>query len=66
MVGDSFLFWDHRREPKGAHKKFDSLWSSLFLIKKVARKNSFYLTYLDGTQLPLPIIGKILNFAIDS
>lgn len=30
--GDQVLLWDKRREPKGAHGKFDSLWKEPFRI----------------------------------
>ncbi|KAH9329128.1 hypothetical protein KI387_001236, partial [Taxus chinensis] len=31
-VGDFILLWDKRREPKGSHGKFDSLWLGPFEI----------------------------------
>ena len=59
--GDLVLLWDKRREPKGVHGKFDSLWRGPFQIKEVCGKNSFILSYLSGTQLPFPYNGQHLK-----
>ncbi len=59
--GDLVLLWDKHREPKGLHGKFDSLWRGPFQIKEVCGKNSFILSYLSGTQLPLPYNGQHLQ-----
>ena len=59
--GDLVLLWDKRREPKGLHGKFDSLWRGPFQIKEVCGQNSFILSYLSGTQLPLPDNGQHLK-----
>lgn len=48
MEGDEVLLRDKRREPKGAHGKFDSLWKGPFKIHKVLGPNSFKLSYVDG------------------
>ena len=60
-VRDLILLWDKRREPKGMHRKFDSLWRGPFKIKQLNGKNSFYLSYPDGTGLLLPYSGKHLK-----
>ena len=31
-IGDKVLKWDSRREDKGKHGKFDSLWQGLYII----------------------------------
>lgn len=61
QVGDLVLLWDKRREPKGLHGKFDSLWRGPFQIRQVCGTNSFYLAYLDGTHMPLPYNGQHLK-----
>ncbi|XP_059075005.1 uncharacterized protein LOC131875022 [Cryptomeria japonica] len=43
LKGDEVLLWDKRREPKGAHGKFDSLWRGLFKIHEVVGPNAFRL-----------------------
>jgi len=57
VVGDSVLLWDRRREPKGSHKKFDSLWKGPFQIRQVVGDNTFLLAYPNGTPLPLAYNG---------
>ncbi|XP_057815286.2 uncharacterized protein LOC131028930 [Cryptomeria japonica] len=61
MLGDQVLLWDRRREPKGAHAKFESLWKGPFLINEVKGPNSFKLAYLDDIVLPLIYIGQDLK-----
>ncbi|XP_059075113.1 uncharacterized protein LOC131875108 [Cryptomeria japonica] len=61
MLGDQVLLWDRRREPKGAHAKFESLWKEPFLIHVVKGPNCFKLSYLDGTVLPLAYNGQDLK-----
>lgn len=55
------LIWDKQREPKGIYGKFDSLLKGPFQIKEAYGENSFYLTYLDGTLLPIPYSEKHLK-----
>lgn len=57
VIGDSILPWDRRREPKGAHKKFDSLWKHPFVIRSIMGENVFHMAYLVGTPLPLAYNG---------
>ncbi|XP_059078073.1 uncharacterized protein LOC131876648 [Cryptomeria japonica] len=52
--GDQILLWDKRREPKGMHEKFDSLWRGPFTIHEVCGEHSFLLAYVDGTSFSLP------------
>ena len=35
FIGDKVLKWDSRREDKGKHGKFDSLWRGPFVIQAV-------------------------------
>lgn len=57
MLGDQALLWDRRREPKGAHAKFESLWKGPFAIQEVKGPNSFKLAYQDGIALSLSYNG---------
>ena len=52
LKNDEVLLWDKRREPKGAHVKFESLWKGHFLMSEVVGPNTFQLKYPDGTVLP--------------
>ena len=61
MVGDSVLMWDKKREPKGMHRKFDTLWNGPFTIHQVFENNSFKLAYPDGEMLPLTYNGQYLK-----
>lgn len=61
MQEDQVLLWDKRREPRGAHGKFESLWKGPFLIHEVKGPNSFKLTYMDGTTLSLSYNGHDLK-----
>jgi hypothetical protein len=58
--GDIVL-WDKRREKPGNHRKFDSLWTSPYIIQGTAGKNSFYLNRLDGENLALPVNDQPLK-----
>ena len=48
-VGDKVLRWDSRREDKGKHGKFDSLWQGPYIIQATVGPNVFFLQELDGT-----------------
>ena len=48
-VGDKVLRWDSRREDKGKHGKFDSLWQGPYIIQATVGPNAFFLQELDGT-----------------
>eukprot|EP00253_Pinus_taeda_P034527 PITA_34527 len=61
QVGDMVLFWDPKNEKPGKHKKFDSLWLGLYIIRDIARPNSFHLSRLDGEPLDLPANGQMLK-----
>ncbi|XP_057833824.1 uncharacterized protein LOC131044505 [Cryptomeria japonica] len=52
LEGDEVLLWDKRREPKGAHGKFDSLWKGSFKIHEVVGPNALRLSYSDGAVMP--------------
>ncbi len=53
MKGDQVLLWDKKREPKGAHSKFESLWKDSFVISEELGSNAFKLQYPNGDELPL-------------
>lgn len=55
--GDLVLLWDKRRDLKGAHDKFKSLWKGPYVIHEVRGPNSFKLAYQDGFELPLSYNG---------
>ncbi|XP_059067894.1 uncharacterized protein LOC131858614 [Cryptomeria japonica] len=61
VKGDEVLLWDKRREPKGAHGKFDSLWRGSFKIHEVVGPNAFRLNYPNGTVMPYTYNGQHLK-----
>ena len=60
-VGDLVLRWDTRREDKGKHGKFDSLWYGPFKILEARANNTFFLENLDGEYLQQPVNGYYLK-----
>ena len=48
-IGDQVLKWDSRREDRGKHDKFDSLWQGPYIIQATVGPNAFCLQELDGT-----------------
>ena len=50
-IGDKVLKWDSRREDKGKHGKFDSLWQGPHIIQSTIGPNAFFLQELDGSDL---------------
>jgi len=56
-IGDKVLKWDSRREEKGKHGKFDSLWQGPYIIYGYRGNNAFFLRQLDGTDL----LGGLFN-----
>jgi len=61
QVGDMVLLWDRKNKKPGKHKKFDSLWLGPYIIRDIARPNSFHLSRLDGKPLDLPANGQMLK-----
>ncbi|XP_059067149.1 uncharacterized protein LOC131858135 [Cryptomeria japonica] len=61
LKGDEVLLWDKRKEPKGAHEKFDSLWKGPFEIHEVVGLNAFRLNYPDRIVMPYTYNGQDLN-----
>lgn len=61
QINNLVLLWDKRREPKGKHGKFDSLWLGPFKIRHFCGDNTYYLSYPDGTHLDFPYNGKYLK-----
>ena len=55
--GDIVLRWDARKEQKGRHGKFDSLWFGPFIVLKFLENNTFILQNLEGEELSNPING---------
>ena len=65
-VGDKVLKWDSRREDKGKHGKFDSLWRGPFIIQEVQGNNTYFLKNLDETDLNEgPVNGRMLKHYFD-
>eukprot|EP00253_Pinus_taeda_P028002 PITA_28002 len=61
-IGDKVLKWDSRREDKGKHGKFDSLWRGPFVIQAVQGNNTYFLKNLDETNLNEgPVNGRMLK-----
>ena len=61
-IGDKVLKWDSRREDKGKHGKFDSLWQDPYIIQATVGPNAFFLSKLDGTELfGGPVNGRMLK-----
>ena len=60
-VGDMVLRWVARKEKKGKHGKFDSLWFGPFLVSKVLENNTFILQSLEGEELSSPVNGRFLK-----
>lgn len=60
-IGDQVLLWEKRREPKGLHGKFNSLWRGPFTIHEICGKHSYLIAYADGTWFSLPHSGEHLK-----
>ena len=61
-IGDKVLKWDSRREDKGKHDKFDSLWQGPYIIQATVGPNAFVLQEIDGTKLfGGPVNGRMLK-----
>ena len=61
-IGDKVLKWDSRREDKGKHGKFESLWQGPYIIQATVGPNAFFLQELDGTELfGGPVNGRMLK-----
>ena len=41
LKNDEVLLWDKRKEPKGAHGKFESLWKGPSFILEIVGPNTF-------------------------
>eukprot|EP00253_Pinus_taeda_P002942 PITA_02942 len=65
-IGDKVLKWDSKREDKGKHGKFDSLWRGPFIIQVVQGNNTYFLKNLDETDLNEgPVNGRMLKHYFD-
>ena len=51
MDGDEVLLWHKRREPKGAHGKFESLRKGHFKVHQVLNPNLFKMEPANGSIL---------------
>jgi hypothetical protein len=62
QVGDWVLKWDALRQDKGKHDKFNSLWTSPFMITQVQHNNTFILQSLGGEEMfGGPVNGRFLK-----
>ena len=65
-IGDKVLKWDSRREDKGKHGKFYSLWIGPLIIQAVQGNNTYFLNNLDETDLNEgPVNGRMLKHYFD-
>eukprot|EP00253_Pinus_taeda_P015232 PITA_15232 len=65
-IGDKVLKWDSRRESKGKHGKFDSLWRGPFLIQAVQGNNTYFLENMNNIDLDEgPVNGRMLKHYFD-
>ena len=65
-IGDKVLKWDSRREDKGKHGKFDSLWRGPFVVQAVQGNNTYFLKSLDEADLDEgPVNGRMLKHYFD-
>jgi len=65
-IGDKVLKWDSRRESKGKHGKFDSLWKGPFVIQAVQGNNTYFLQDLQKNDLEEgPVNGRMLKHYFD-
>jgi len=58
---DVVLLWNKQKEKPGQHGKFENLWIGPYVIRDIAGPNSFYLSHLDGEEVPLPVNGRIIK-----
>ena len=48
--GDLVLLWDQLKEPMGA-RKFNLMWHSPYIVKRVLEKGTYELVDYEGTTL---------------
>jgi hypothetical protein len=61
-TGELVLKWDAARQEKGKHEKFDTLWTSSFIITMVHQNNTFVLQNLAGEEVAGgPFNGRFLK-----
>lgn len=61
-IGDKVLKWDSRREDKGKHARFDSLWRGPLIISVVQGNNTYFLRSMEDYILEEgPVNGRILK-----
>ena len=66
FIGNKVLKRDSRREDKGKHGKFDSLWRGPFVIQAVQGNNTYFLKNLDDTEVEEgPVNGQMLKHYFD-
>ena len=58
---DIVLRWDARKEQKGKHGKFESLWFGPFIVLNILENNTFIFQTLEGEELPNPVNGWFLK-----
>ena len=54
--GDLVLLWNQAKEPLGA-RKFNPMWHSPYVVKRVLEKGAYELVDYEGTSLAEPING---------
>jgi hypothetical protein len=53
--------WDKRKGKSRYEQKDNNSWFGPYIIKKKSDKERYYLTALDGRNMPLPIDGSLLQ-----
>jgi hypothetical protein len=60
-VNDLVLQWNARKEEKGKHGKFESLWMGPFVIQEFHGQDSYFLEDPNGEIQELPVHGQFLK-----
>jgi len=55
------FMWDKRKGKPKYDQKNNNSWLGPYIIKKKSEKEKYYLTYLDGEKMPLPVDGSLLQ-----
>jgi hypothetical protein len=53
--------WDKKKGNPKYEQKDDNSWLGPYIIKKKFDKEKYYLTGLDGRNMPLPMDGSLLR-----
>ena len=59
------LMWDKRKGKPKYDKMSEVLWLGPYIVKKKSKKGTYYLSSMDGRNMPLPVDGSILQPYVD-